>query len=177
MSILYMEEKMKRYFSIACIILLALPVAFGQEQEILKLKEKIIEIQNKNELGFNNFTLCTNIISFASYVPLSKPVVEKDGTLLVYYEPANVYTSKKGGLYEVWYTQDMALFSEEGKLIFEKKDALSFHYTTQAPLLDLYATNTLTLTGLTPGKYKFKATLKDKLKDKSANKTIDFEIR
>ncbi|MFB0566757.1 MAG: hypothetical protein ACETWK_13900 [Candidatus Aminicenantaceae bacterium] len=168
---------MKRILSILFVIILTLSGIFAQEDEILKLKVKIIEIQNKNKLGFNNFTLCSNIISFASYVPLPEPVVEKDGTLLIYYEPANVFTSKKNGLYEIWYTQDMSLLSEEGKLLFEKKDALSFHYTTKIPIMDLYATNTLTLTGLSPGKYKFKATLKDKLRGKTAIKIVDFEIR
>lgn len=145
--------------------------------EILKLKEKIIEIQNKGELGFRYFTLCSNIISFASYVPLLEPVVEKNGTLLIYYEPVNIFTNKKNGLYEIWYTQDMALFTDKDKLIIQKEDALNFHYTTRSPVMDLYATNSINLTGLAPGKYKFKATLKDKLKGKKAEKMVEFEVK
>jgi len=150
---------------------------FGQENEILKLKEKIIEIQNRGELGFKNFTLCSNIISFASFVPLPEPVIKKDGELLVYFEPLNVFTSKKNGLYEIWYTQDMSVLTAEGKVIYEKEDALSFHYTTKSPVMDLFATNTITLTGLASGKYKYKATLKDKLRNKTAAKIVDFEVR
>jgi len=168
---------LKRILSLLILIMLTFAISPGQDDEILKLKEKIIEIQNKGELGFRYFTLCSNVISFASYVPLLEPVVEKNGTLLIYYEPVNVFTSKKNGLYEVWYTQDMALYTAKDELIIQKEDALNFHYTTKSPVMDLYATNTITLTGLPSGKYKFKAILKDKLKSKKAVKMIEFEIQ
>jgi len=169
--------KLKRAISLLIVILLVFASSPGQEDKILKLKEKIIEIQNKGELGFRYFTLCSNIISFASYVPLPEPVIEKNGTLLVYYEPVNIFTSKKNGLYEIWYTQDMALYSAGDKLIIQKEDALNFHYTTKSPVMDLYATNSITLTGLPSGKYKYTAILKDKLKGKKALKSVEFEIK
>jgi hypothetical protein len=44
--------------------------------------------------------------------------------------------------------------------------------------MDLFAQNSVELKGLLPpGKYKFKATLKDKLAEKTATHIIDFEIR
>jgi len=112
---------LKRTISLLIVILLVFASSPGEEDEILKLKEKIMEIQNKGELGFRCFNLCSNIISFASYVPLPEPVIEKNGTLLVYYEPVNIFTSKKNGLYEIWYTQDMALYSAGDKLIIQRK--------------------------------------------------------
>lgn len=168
---------MRRTLALLSLIMLVMASSSGQQDEILKLKEKIIEIQNKGELGFRYFTLCSNIISFASYVPLLEPVVEKNGTLLIYYEPVNIFTNKKNGLYEIWYIQDMALFTDKDKLIIQKEDALNFHYTTKSPVMDLYATNSINLTGLAPGKYKFKATLKDKLKGKKAEKMVEFEVK
>jgi hypothetical protein len=57
----------------------------------------------------------------------------------VYYEPSNVYTSRKEGLYEIWYTQDMVLLDGKGEVIQEWKDILEFHYTTRKPVLDLFA--------------------------------------
>ena len=168
---------MRKTLALLSLILLVLVSSSGEQDEILKLKEKIIEIQNKGELGFRYFTLCSNIISFASYVPLPESVIEKNGTLLIYYEPVNIFTSQKNGLYEIWYTQDMALFTDKDKLIIEKEDALNFHYTTRSPVMDLYTTNTITLTGLPEGKYKFKAILKDKLKGKKAEKIVKFEIK
>lgn len=50
------------------------------------------------------------------------------------------------------------------------------HFNTETPLLDLYVRNTLTLAGLTPGKYTYKAVLHDVLRGTIATKTIDFEV-
>ena len=38
--------------------------AFAQEDEILDLKEKIIDLQNKGKLGFSNFTLWSSPVNF-----------------------------------------------------------------------------------------------------------------
>ncbi len=169
---------MKKALCLFVIILITFAGVLGQENEILKLKEKIIELQNKGILGFQNFTLCSKIFGFASYVPLSEAVVDKNGTLLVYYEPVNVFTNVKDGLYEIWYTQDMTLLKENGDVVQEWKDILSFHYTTKKPVMDLFAQNSIDIKGqLSVGKYKFRAVLHDRLSEKSATKTIDFEIR
>jgi hypothetical protein len=153
-------------------------LCLSQDAEILKLKDKIIEIQNTSELGFRHFSFCSNIIGFGSYVPLAQPVLDRNGELLVYYEPVNVFTSKKEDLYEIWYTQDMALLDDQGEILEEWPNILDFHYTTKTPLMDLYARNNVTLEGqVPPGKYKFKAVLKDNLSGKIAIKIVDFEIR
>ena len=152
--------------------------AIAQQDEILNLKEKIIDLQNKGKLGYANFTMCSKIMGFASYVPLTEPVLDKNGTLLIYYEPVNVFTNRMEGLYEIWYTQDMTLLKENGEVISHWDDILTFHYTTQKPVMDLFAQNSIDLEGRLPaGKYKFKATLKDRLSEKTAIHMIDFEIR
>jgi hypothetical protein len=169
---------MKKSFCLAFIVVLMASLGSAQESEILTLKEKIIEIQNTSELGFRHFSFCSNIIGFGSYVPLSQPFLDKNGELLVYYEPVNVFTSKKEGLYEIWYTQDMALLNGKGEVLQEWPSILNFHYTTRTPVMDLYAQNTLTLGGqVPPGSYKFRAVLKDKLSGKRAVKVVDFEVR
>jgi len=169
---------MKKILLGGAIFFLAISLGLAQNDEILKLKEKIIDLQNKGELGFRNFAFCSNIIGFGSYVPLPEPVLDKSGELQVYYEPVNVFTNKKEGLYEIWYTQDMALLSEKGEVLQEWPNALDFHYTTRAPVMDLFAQNSLALGNRVPaGKYKFKAVLKDKLSGKSATKFADFEVR
>jgi hypothetical protein len=146
--------------------------------EILNLKVKILELQNKGELGFRNFTFCSSIAGFGSYIPLQEPVIEQKGELLVYYEPINVSASIKNDTYEIWYTQDMILLKENGDVIQEWKDILNFHYITRTPVMDLFAQNSLNLRGqVPPAKYKFKAVLKDQFKKKSVTKIVDFEIR
>ena len=169
---------MKKFVILTFAALLAFSGAAGQENEILKLKEQIIELQNNGELGFQNFNLCSSIFTFASYVPLSEPVIGKTGTLLVYYEPLNIFTKKEDGIYEIWYTQDMVLLNQDETVISEWTDILEFHHRTNKPVMDVFAQNSLDFDGsIPPGKYKFKAVLKDKLRGDSVTKIIDFEIR
>lgn len=169
---------MKRVFWLAGLTILAVSLSAAQDNEILKLKEKIIEIQNKGDLDFRNFAFCSSIVGFGSYAPLPSLAIDKSGELLVYYEPVSVFTSKKEGIYEIWYTQDMVLLDEKGEVLQEWPNALDFHYTTRTPVMDLWAQNNITLGGQVPaGKYKFKAVLKDKLSGRTAVKITDFEVR
>jgi len=147
------------------------------EELILELKDDIIRIQNQGELGFRNFTLCSRIITMGNYVALPEPKV-KVGTeeLLIYIEPANVFTNTQEGRYEFWITQDMSILDEEGELLLEKTDAISAHFNTATPILDLYLPNTLYMNTLPVGKYTYKAVLHDVLRGTTATKTIDFEV-
>ncbi|MCP2521167.1 hypothetical protein NLD30_12080, partial [SCandidatus Aminicenantes bacterium Aminicenantia_JdfR_composite] len=86
---------MRRLFSILIIFVLVLyAFSIPQYEEILKLKEKIIDLQNKGKLGIKDLTLCSKIISFGAYVPLQEPKIKRGGILLVYYEPVNVFTNR-----------------------------------------------------------------------------------
>jgi len=147
------------------------------EELISKLKDDIIRIQNQGELGFRNFTLCSKIITMGHYVALPEPKV-KVGTeeLLIYIEPANVFTSTQEGRYEFWITQDMSILDEEGELLLERTDAISAHFNTATPILDLYLPNTLYMSTLPVGKYTYKAVLHDVLRGTTATRTIDFEV-
>lgn len=147
------------------------------QDEIFQLKQKIIELQNQGDLGFKDFVLCSEIISFASYVPLEENLIPQDGKLLAYFEPANIYTRTNNNTYEIWYTEDMILLDSNGEKVGEWNDILNFHYTTKKPVMDLFAQNTIDLKGLPPGKYTFKAVLKDQLSKKFAVESINFEIR
>ncbi|MFC2158717.1 hypothetical protein ACFLT9_12855 [Acidobacteriota bacterium] len=166
---------------ILALVVLALVLSGGtilQADEVIELKEKIIEIRNKGELGFSDFTVCSQIMGFASYAAIPNNVVDINGTLLVYYEPENIFTSMKDGIYEIWYTQDMSLLDESGELIKEWLDILNFHYMTKKPFIDMFAQNSLEIKGQLPaGKYKFQAVLKDKLRNKSVTKVIDFVVK
>jgi hypothetical protein len=161
----------------ALLVATGLPAAEPSD-EILKLKDKIVELQNKGSLGFRNFTLCKKIIGFGSYVPLTEPTVGKQSEILAYFEPINVTTVKKDGLYEIWYTGDMVLLKENGEVLQEWKDFLSFKYTSKSPVMDLFCKYSLDLEGaLAPGKYQLKAVLKDKLGDKTAAIQAPFEVK
>ncbi len=143
---------------------------------ILKLKEDIIRIQNQGELGIKNLNLCRSIITLGAYVPLEEAKIEVGKEYYIYYEPANFFTKTSEGRYEFWFTQDMILLDDSGEVLLERLDALSMHFNTATPLLDIYVTNELLLTAAPPGKYTYKIVLHDVFKEESTIETIDFEV-
>ena len=98
------------------------------------------------------------------------------GELLLYFEPANLYTRISERKYEFWFIQDAILTDKEGKEIWSKEGFLEMHYITSTPVLDVYVHNTLGLGGLSPGKYVYTVILHDRFRNKSAKKSVEFEI-
>lgn len=168
---------MKRFVFFGLAFLAAAGLVFAQTDDILKLKEKIIELQNQGQLGMRNFAICSNIIGFGSYVPVAAPTFKAGDQILFYYEPVNVFTGRREGLYEIWYTQDMIVLDAKGAVLMEKVDAMDFHYTSKSPVLDLYVTGSLDLSSVSPGTYQYKVVLKDKLRNKQLTKAVEFTVK
>jgi len=158
------------------IVICLIPATLIAEETVKELKERIIKIQNKGTLGFRNFTRCENIITYGSYVPATDNKIKAGSELLFYYEPENVFTNQRDGTFQIWYTQDLIVKDAEGNELLNSPDLLNFNYQTIAPVLDLYATNSLALGDLPPGKYEFIAVINDKLKKSSATMSYVFEI-
>ena len=152
------------------------PLPAQDAEAVLKLKNQIIDLQNKGRLAFKDFTLCAKVLGFGSYVPLEQPAVRQGAELLVYYEPVNVFTNRVKGQFEIWYTQDIVLQSAQGEVLYEQKELLSFRYVSRSPVFDLYATNSLDLGNLPPGKYTYQAVLRDKLKEAAVEYTLPFQV-
>lgn len=146
------------------------------EQQVLKLKEQIIDIQNNGVLGIGNFTLCSNILGYGQYVPASSAKVKQNATIYFYYEPVNLFTNRLKGAYQIRFTQDIVLKSEAGEILLEVPEAVQFNLQTFSPVLDTYATNELDLSGAPLGVYVYEAILHDKLKNAKAVATLTFEI-
>jgi len=144
--------------------------------QVAELKEKIIALQNKGELGFRHFTLCSNIIGYGRYVPLEGDKVKAGTELKIYYEPVNLYTARRDDIYHIWYTQDIVLRTSEGKELQRGEEVLNFNYQTTSPVLDVYATNSLNLGNLPPGVYEYEAVVHDKLKKVDARYVQKFEV-
>ena len=161
---------------IACVLFLYLvPQSFGQNT-ILELKEKIIDIQNERELEFHNFTLCSNIIGYGQYVPVQGKQVKSNTKIYFYYEPENLFTNRVGGTYQMWFTQDMIVLEQDGTELYNAPEILNFNYHTTSPVLDVFASNSLELGDLAPGKYIFKAVMHDKLKKVDRSYSFTFEV-
>jgi hypothetical protein len=156
--------------------LAVIPVSAQDQDAVLKLKNQIIDLQNRGALGFREFTLCSKILGYGSYVPLDKLQVPQGSELQVSCEPVNVFTNRNKGKYEIWYTQDIVLLTDKGKVLYEQEELLNFRYSSRSPVFDLYATNSLDLGELSPGKYIYKAVLRDKLKGVTAEYTLPFAV-
>lgn len=146
------------------------------EELILELKDDIIRIQNQGELGIKNLNLCSKVVTLSAYVPLEEAKIEVGKEYYIYYEPASIFTKISEGRYEFWLTQDIILLDDRGEVLMERPGALSMHFNTATPLLDIYVTNDLLLTGFPPGKYTYKIVLRDVFKDESVVEAIDFEV-
>jgi hypothetical protein len=157
------------------VVLLMANTTFSQET-VLELKERIIDIQNTGELGFRNFTLCQNIITYGQYVPYPNNNVKAGSEIYFYYEPKNLFTNRRDTTYQVWYTQDIIVRDSNGRELLNSPNMLNFNLQSVSPVLDLYAQNSLNLGDLPPGTYEFEAVIHDKLKGSSAKTTYVFEI-
>ncbi len=172
-----MNTKMKRIVLFVFLsFFLASPLPAWAEDTVLSLKERIIDIQNKGDLGFRNFTLCKNIITYGQYIPYPDNKVKTGSTVFFYYEPENVYTDRRNGIYHVWYTQSIIVRDADGKELLKSEEILNFNHQAIAPVLDLYAKNSLNLGKVSPGTYQFEAILHDKLRDAEARTTYTFEV-
>lgn len=144
--------------------------------EIRELKERILDLQNEGELGIGVFEMCRSVQGYGQYVP-SPDRKLRGREALFYFEPRNLFTNRRDGMYQVWFTEDMAVLSPAGEVLMERRDALQFNYTTKSPVLDVFATNTLTLAEAPAGLYRFRITLRDRLRgDAVASEQITFEV-
>ena len=168
-------KRMIYVFSMLAILIELLGTAMAQDT-VLQLKEKIIDLQNQGELGFRNFTLCNNILGYGQYVEAPTNQVKAGTEIYFYYEPVNLFTNRRVGTYHIWYTQDMIVLAADGTMIYNGEEMLNFNYQTTSPVLDVYATNSLDLGDLPAGRYQFKVVVHDKLRNKDAAISMDFEI-
>ncbi len=71
----------------------------------------------------------------------------------------------------------MAVLSAAGEVLMEKPDALQFNYAARSPVLDIFATNSLSLDPKTPpGLYRFRITVRDRLRGTEAAELVTFEV-
>ena len=169
---------MRATMKLACILVMVVlvPGLALAEDEVFQLKEKIIDLQNKGKVGFRSFILCSNIIGYGQYVSIPDNKVKAGSRFYFYYEPINLFTNRRDGTYQVWFTQDVVLKKEDGEVIYEAANALNFNHQTSSPLMDVFASNSLNFGKLAPGKYQFEAIIHDKLKKEDATFTYKFEI-
>jgi hypothetical protein len=67
------------------------------------------------------------------------------------------------GRYRIHFDQDFVLLSGDGKEeLFRKEEMITMELNTKSPVMDLFATNRVALTGLPPAKYILKGIIHDR---------------
>lgn len=165
---------MKSLLVVWLVAFAALPLAAQDEEKqmdegaktLLKMRTEILKFQNLGRLAIRNLHLCADVKDFGVYEPIPNAEVPKDSTLKIYYEPYNLFTNIEGDRYEIWYSQDLYLYTPDEKIeVFKQEKILDVRRVTRTPSLDIYGFNSLTITALPPGEYKLKGIVRDNLRE------------
>ena len=140
-----------------------------ETSEILKLKEKIIDLQNKSKLGFRKIVLCNSIEGFGLYSPFEpgQPVTR----ILLYFEPSNVSTLVSEGRFIVDLAVDVFLVDAGGKVIGGKQNMLKINRVSRSPILDLYYKLEMNVKKPLKSEILMKTVLHDRIKNQSTSMT------
>ena len=163
-------------FGLLLLGIVVCPFALAQETDVSLLKERIINIQSLSPLGIRTLVACSSVTDYGAYQPWPGNKVKAGDVIFFYVEPQNPSTNKADGKYEVWFTMDMVVLTEQQQEVFKKENAVEIHHQSSSPRLDIYGFNQLTLAEIPPGKYLFMTILHDNIKGEEASATWAFEV-
>jgi hypothetical protein len=137
--------------------------------EVLKLKERILELQNKGKLGFRKIVACRSVEGFGAYSPIEPgQAVDK---VVFYCEPANVSTLNSGDRYIIDCSVDFLLMDSLGKVVSGKENALRINRVSRSPIMDLYFKVEMRLRKGLDQSVVIKTVLHDKIKNETVSVT------
>ncbi|MFH1117369.1 MAG: hypothetical protein V1792_25905, partial [Pseudomonadota bacterium] len=133
------------------------------KDEVLDLKKKILELQNKQKLRFGRVALCSKVEGYGVYSPL--PAGKLLPQMILYLEPANVSTLITDGRYVIDCTVDIGILDSAGNPAKGSLKSLKFHRTARSPILDLYFRLPINFTKPPPNAFSISITLHDNIKN------------
>lgn len=144
-------------------------------EEVSLLKEKILELQNKSELGFGKVVPCKAVEGYGIYSPLE---AGQPGSKVIFYvEPANYGVLKSEGRYIIDCAVDLFIYDTSGKLITGNENTRKINKVSRSPILDLYFTVELNITKTVKQRsFIVKMVLNDRIKNKSASSSHRVEL-
>jgi len=138
------------------------------KQEISDLKDKILDIQNKADLGFWKVVPCKGVESYGIYSLLEAG--QPASKVIFYVEPANYGVLKSDGRYIIDCSVDLLIFDPSGKLIVGNENVRKINKVSRSPILDLYFTVELNIAKTVKQKsFIVKMVINDRIKNKSAS--------
>lgn len=140
----------------------------GKKNEVLVLKEKILEVQNNSQLGFAKVVPCKSVEGYGIYSPLEP---NHPGSKIVFYvEPLNYGVMMSEGRFIIDCTVDLFILDQSGKLLAKNEKIRKLNMVSRSPVLDLYFTLELNIAkSVKQRSFVVKIILNDRIKNKSAS--------
>ena len=142
---------------------------------VLQLKRRIVELQNRGDLGIGKMVLCSSVRGFGDYSP-----VDPSGALrklVLYIQPSNYSTRGASDRYVIDLTLDLAVYDDKGKLIRKRPGILTMKRISRVPVLDLFFSPRINLRGALTRTLVIKTKLKDNIKNATATGTYRINVR
>jgi hypothetical protein len=147
----------------------------GASDNVLQLKRRIVELQNRGDLGVGKMVLCSSVKGFGDYSPIDpSKALHK---LVLYIQPSNYGTRVTSDRYVIDLTLDLAVYDDNGKLIRERAGILKMKRVSRAPVLDLFFSPRINLKGALGRTLVIKTKLKDNIKNATASRTYRINVR
>lgn len=147
------------------------------DDEIMELKKRIIELQNKGKLGFRKLAVCSKVEGYGIYSPLEpgKPI----RNFVLYFEPANVSTLVTPGRYVVDCTIDVFQVRRDasGKTVGRRMKKLKINKVSRSPVLDLHFALNLAMKKPLKTDLIVRIVLYDNIKNQSATANYRINVK
>jgi hypothetical protein len=142
--------------------------------EIRRLKEQIIELQNKGKLGLRKVVLCSSVEGYGVYSPIEPG--QPNPKVYLYFEPENVSTLVTGDRYIIDLSVDLFLYDATGKLIAGKETIFRINRVSRSPIFDVFYKVELNLKKPGGQGALLKTVLHDKIKNGSVSSTYRINV-
>jgi hypothetical protein len=146
----------------------------ANQDKVFALKKEILELQNRNKLGFRKIVLCSKVERFGVYSPL--PPGKLARKVVVYFEPANVSTLITKDRYIIDCTVDFIVLGPSSKPAASRTRSLKLHRVARSPVLDFYFKLNIDFKVPPKKTLSLKAVLHDNIKNQSTGVTINLKV-
>ncbi len=145
------------------------------EKAVNSLSEAIMMIKNKGSLKITKTILCTSIKGYGDYTKIDGYSLKIKQPLLLYIEVEGFKVLKENEKYLFSLSQDVKITDESGKILFQKKDWVTYKKSFPVPLFPFHITNRIT--DIPQGKYKYEITINDHYRKTFTTKSFNFEVK